>query len=270
MIAGAYVVLFALAALLLVLLAVREHLARSVTEFETGCARTTGKRETQADICFASASRSGYLMVVADGMGAEHRATKSSEIASGIFEEQYTYYGNESGINTALFFRNAFSLADRRVKHYLAGERGGVSLSAAVVIGDHLLCAHCGNTRLAVLRKGCLAPLYEGHTVRAFAEKLYLTGGLAREDAVAHLYDKRVYRCIGSETFEPEICSPVQLQKGDRIILMTDGVFSALGLQKIAELLSEKRSAAVLAQRIVSACETAVCEDNAAVVVAKV
>jgi serine/threonine protein phosphatase PrpC len=265
-----YAILFVLALFLVILLVLRERLAKGVTGFDIAYALTTGRRETQADACLVSASKSGYLMAVSDGMGAEYRGTKVSEIVCGILEEQYSYYGNESRMNAGLFFGNALSLADRRIKNYLAGERGGASLCAAVVIGDHLLCAYSGNARLAVLRKGCLVSLYEGHTVRELAQKTYLAGGIDQEAAIAYTGDRRVYSCLGCDSFESEICAPVQLQKGDRIILMTDGVFFTLGWQRITEILSGKGSATALAQRIISACEAASCDDNAATVVAKV
>jgi serine/threonine protein phosphatase PrpC len=267
-----YALLFSLTLLLLVLLVIREKTARRVSSagLDIGSALAVGRREVQADACLVSASKSGYLLAVFDGMGAERRSAKLSEIVCGAIEEQYSHYGNEHDTDTNLFFKSALSFADRRVKNFLADDGGGVSASVALVINDRLFYAYCGNTLLAVLRKGMFVPLYAGHTVRDFAEKAYLAGEMEREDALLFLSDKRVYRFVGSAEFEPEIGTPVRLEKGDVIVLMTDGVFSSLGKREITDILSGKDDANALAKKLIEACEKADCDDNAAVLIARV
>jgi serine/threonine protein phosphatase PrpC len=247
----------------------RARVAKSATFADIGCAQTKGKRETQADACAFSMSKSGYMMVVADGMGAEGLGVKLSKIACQAMEEQYSYYGNN--MNTALFFKSAMTFANKRVCNYLGGERGGVSLSVALVIGMQLHFAYAGNTMLAVLRNGNLIPLYKGHTMREFAEKSYTEGKIGRDDALARLYDQRVYRYIGHEEFDFEgEALPVSLKPGDIVALMTDGVFSCLGMRAVGELLSERGDGRTLADKVIAACEQALCDDNASVIVAKI
>jgi serine/threonine protein phosphatase PrpC len=265
-----HVLIGALALLLVILFVLRERTAKTVaTQIDLGSGQTIGKRELQADVCSVASSKTGYMAVVADGMGAERFGVKISQIACEAVEERFSCY--EDHMNTALFFKNAMTVADKRIKNYLGGERGGVSLTIAVIMGNRLYYSYCGNTRLAVWRRGSLISLYAGNTMREFAEKAYLSGKLKREDAVRRLNDKRVYRYLGMEDFRPEKEeTPIRLESGDRIILMTDGVFESVGRTELAGILAEKGSAQVLAEKVIAACEKAVCEDNASVVIAKV
>ncbi|MDR1245684.1 MAG: protein phosphatase 2C domain-containing protein [Clostridiales Family XIII bacterium] len=264
-----YIFALSSALVVLLLLVFRERAAKEVTFVDIGGAQTKGRRETQADAFAVSMSKSGYMMVIADGMGAETLGVKLSKIACQAIEEQYSYYGNN--MNTALFFKSAMAFANKRVCNYLGGERGGVSLVVALMIGKRLHFAYAGNTMLAVLRNGELIPLFKGHTMREFAEKSYAEGKLERDDALARLYDKRVYRYIGHEEFDFEgEGAPVSLKAGDVAILMTDGVFSCLGMRNTGELLSGRGDGRTLAGKVIAACERAFCDDNASVIVAKI
>jgi serine/threonine protein phosphatase PrpC len=265
-----YTVVLSLAALLVILLFLRERIARAgAKDIDIGSAQTRGRRETQADAFTVSMSKNGYMMVVADGAGAEDLGVKLAEIACSAIEEQYTYYGSD--MNIALFFKSAMTLANKRVHNYLGGERGGVSLTVALLCENKLHFAYAGNTVLAVLRKGELVPLYRGHTMREFAEKTFSEGKIERDEALTHLRDKRVYRYIGQEEFEFEgTAAPVQLKVGDLVVLMTDGVSDALGFGRTRELLSGRGDGRALAASVIAACESAFCDDNASVVIAKI
>jgi serine/threonine protein phosphatase PrpC len=263
--------LFSLTCLLLVLFVVRERAAGNIfAGFDIGSAIALGKREAQADACLANISKSGYLLAVLDGIGAERKSAKLSEIAGGAIEEMYSRYGSENDINAALFFKTALSLANRRIKNFLSGERGGVSAAVALIIKDRLFYAYCGNALVSVFRNGVLVPLYAGHTVSDFAKKAYLAGEMKRAEAVSLLSDERVYRFVGGDEFEPEVGTPVSLKKGDVILLMTDGVFSSLGKHEITDILSKKGDAVALANSLIAACENAGCEDNATALIMRV
>jgi serine/threonine protein phosphatase PrpC len=258
-----------MAALLVILLVLRERANAGAANISVGGDRTRGRREVQADAWTAGSSRSGYMAAVADGMGQGTLSARLAEIACQAAEEQYARYGDD--MNTARFLKDTMLLAHRRVKTRLGGERGGVSFTVIAIVGNRLHYARCGNTELAVLRNGNFVSLYRGHTMREFAERSFSAGELSREDALAHLNDKRVYRYIGHEDLEPDgEETPVRLRQGDIVVLMTDGVTECLGRPEIARLLAGKGSAAALAEGLVSACEKAFCEDNATAVVVKV
>jgi serine/threonine protein phosphatase PrpC len=265
-IAWPYYMLGLAAALLAILFAVRERTAAASVSPDIGSAQTIGRREVQADASLVSASKTGYIMVMADGMGAEDLSVRIAEIACQAIEEQYSYYADR--MNTALFFRSAMTIADKRVKNYLSGERGGVSLAIALITGERLYYALCGNARIYVLRKGELVSLCEPHIMRKFAETAYFAGRIDKETALSHLNDKRVYRYIGCEDFEPgEEELPVRLKVGDCVALMTDGV--CISQRELVSALSGRDTARKLARKIISVCEAMNCEDNASVTVAK-
>jgi serine/threonine protein phosphatase PrpC len=254
---------------LVILLALRERASAGVTNVSVGGAGTRGRREIQADAWTAASSRSGYMAAVADGMGKGTLSAVLARIACQTVEEQYAYHGDD--MNTALFFKNTMSLAHRRVKTGAGGERCGVSLIVIVIVGDRLHYARCGNAELAVIRNGNFVSLCAGHTMREYAEKLFSEGKISREDAISHINDKRVYRYMGHEEFEPDgEETPVRLQPGDRVVLMTDGVIESLGRPEIARLLAGKGSGAALADELIQACKKSFCEDNATAVVVKV
>ena len=97
-----------------------------------------------------------------------------------------------------------------------------------------------GNVKLCVFRNGDLVPVSAGHTLDVLAEQSFRTGRLSREDALVMLENHRLYNYLGQDSFKDiEIFDrPISLQRGDIIVLMSDGLYELIPWKEIEDVLS--------------------------------
>ena len=93
----------------------------------------------------------------------------------------------------------------------------GTTLTAANLNGSRLVLGHVGDSRCLLLRDGHLAQLTEDHAVRS--PDNYLT------------------RCVGAgqESVQADIAHH-RLQVGDRVLLVTDGLWNVVDEQEITRI----------------------------------
>ncbi|MHC4899958.1 MAG: PP2C family protein-serine/threonine phosphatase, partial [Planctomycetota bacterium] len=171
---------------------------------------------------------SGSLFVVADGMGGVTGGAEASRAAvralAGSFIENAAQPNGEPGDSDELMadrMRGGFAAANRQVLE-LSRENPslrdmGTTLTAANLNGSRLVLGHVGDSRCLLLRDGRLAQLTEDHAVRS--PDNYLT------------------RCVGGgqERVRADVAHH-RLQVGDRVVLLTDGLWSVVGEQEIARV----------------------------------
>ena len=80
----------------------------------------------------------------------------------------------------------------------------------------------------------------QGHTLDVLAEQSFRTGRLSREDALVMLENHRLYNYLGQDSFKDiEIFDrPISLQRGDIIVLMSDGLYELIPWKEIEDVLS--------------------------------
>jgi serine/threonine protein phosphatase PrpC len=166
-------------------------------------------------------------------------------------------------------------MANHDIMEVIDSGTAGANLLCAVVANGKLYYALAGNCRLAVFRKGDLIPLSEGHTIDILAKQSFKTGRISRKDALAALKEQRVYNFVGQDGFKniEYYDTPVQLQAGDVVVLMTDGVEEIFGAGKIEQLLNTKRSCEEMAFNItdsISKNRVSMEKDNATVMLLRV
>lgn len=160
------------------------------------------------------------VVAIADGMGGSSSGEVASCIAIDFFEES---------IQRGLTLQEALSYANEAILLRQQSERNsnslrpmGSTLSALQLKGNMLRVAHMGDTKVAVLRKGELVWESLDHTK---GQQLYREG-LVDEDTALEL-NHILMRCLGHDSVQPERdvdYSEIPLQKGDRILIMSDGI----------------------------------------------
>jgi serine/threonine protein phosphatase PrpC len=186
----------------------------------------------------------GCLFVVADGMGGASGGAEASRAAVRALAGSFVGNGDapEAGSgdedqSMASRMREGFAAANRQVLE-LAKESPslrdmGTTLTAANLSGSRLVLGHVGDTRCLLLRNGQLAQLTHDHAVRS--PDNYLT------------------RCVGAgqEAVEADVANH-RLQVGDRILLVSDGLWSMVGeaeLTRIARTAKPQIAAEELVRR---------------------
>jgi serine/threonine protein phosphatase PrpC len=172
------------------------------------------------------------LFAVADGMGGLSEGRFASHIALQVFFESFLR-NPAAPVKRAL--REAMEEADfglQQMMHKLAIRRMGTTLTAACLEGSRLFLAHIGDSRAYLLRADRAECLTHDHTTVGEMVRMHI---LSPEKARTHDRRSELTRGLGLSMFiRPDITS-VDLRANDRILLCTDGVWSALEEREIAE-----------------------------------
>lgn len=227
---------------------------------ETGKLHHIGRRPTQQDSLAVEEVPGGVFAVVADGMGGLSDGDRVSQTVV------YTLLQDASGRTAAEIGDNLLPMVSRanaEVNRMLGSERqyrSGSTLAAALAEPDRFQWVSVGDSRVYLYRGGCLLQLNREHTYEADL----LTKAVNREISFAEARsDERragltSFIGMGALRSVDHSPRPVPARRGDRILVMSDGVFHTLSEEAIAAVLDAHPDAPGAA----SAIETAVLERN--------
>ena len=210
----------------------------SASSISCGMAQTVGKREEQQDSLYCSNWKDpgilmtrGLLAAVADGIGGLKDGNLASQNAMqgirAVFQE-----GN-AGQDPPDRLLACAAEAQKRVLKLNQSTNCGATLVSVLITGKSMYLLSIGDSRIYLYRAGALLQLNREHILRRQNEeneKLYGTGEqLTRKRAGA------LTSFLGRQnlTLIDRTLSPMQLLPGDRIALMSDGVFNTLSEQEI-------------------------------------
>lgn len=220
-----------------------------------GIAQTTGSRQVQSDIAQTWTNGAGTMAVLADGIGRANTGAVCAQIAVDTILDRFEPY-NELN-DPVYFFKSAFGEANRRIQRTAGERRGGASIGAAFLSRSYLYYAVAGDVRIAILRGQEIIPLSKGQTIDVLAAQAYEDGKISKQDTLWSMEEKRVWNYLGQDGFhEIEICDqPILLKQGDKVLLMSKGIFEELSWSETEDILIDTASSQELAERIASAVE---------------
>jgi protein phosphatase len=211
----------------------------------------------------------GPLLVVCDGMGGVDGGEIASELAAKVtWREMRRTPATRDPEVFARLLRRAVRVANHDV-HAMAerevGLRGmGTTLSAAGVIGDRLILATVGDSRAYVLRARALVQVSHDQSLQS---ALLAAGHPPDEVASA---GGAILQALGvNSDVEPSL-SIIELRRGDRVLLCSDGLHGLVGDPALALLLSEPHTVAEAVQLLIAAARAAGGTDNITAVVCEV
>ena len=198
------------------------------------------KRERNEDSCILCAPKDkdlvecrGYLFAVADGMGGASAGEHASHLALSAFSEQF-YSGAETNIPShvqeSIEFANERVFAEAEQHVELSGM--GTTLSTLTIIGDCAYVGQVGDSRVYLQRpKSDLLQITEDHSL--VAEQV--RGGIiSEEEARNHSLKNLITRAIGIKgEVEVDLFS-FRLQKGDTLLICSDGLCNMVEDEDIA------------------------------------
>ena len=219
-----------------------------------------------ADTWQASAAR-GVLMVVCDGMGGVEGGEIASDLAAkAIWREMKATPATRDPEVFARLLRRATRVANNDV-HTMSrreiGLRGmGTTVSAAGVVGDRLVIATVGDSRVYVLRTGAIVQVTRDQSL---SSALIAAG---HEAHVAEQAGSAILQALGvGDDVEPSL-SIIELRRGDRVLLCSDGLHGLVGDPALAVLMGEPHTVAQAVALLVTAARAAGGPDNITAVVA--
>jgi PPM family protein phosphatase len=218
---------------------------------------------------WAAASDRGPVLIVCDGMGGVDGGEIASELAALVlWREMKRTLDTRDPEVFARLLRRAVRVANHDV-HAMArrepGLRGmGTTVSAAGFVADRLILATVGDSRAYVLRNGALVQVTRDQSLQS----ALLAAGHSENEAASA--GGAILQALGvADDVDPSL-SMIELRRGDRVLLCSDGLHGLVGDPALALLLAEPHSVGDAVNLLIAAARAAGGSDNITAVVCEV
>jgi protein phosphatase len=239
-----------------------------------GSVSITGNyRENNEDRCLVDSD--GRYFLVADGMGGQSAGEKASQLAVELISRQLSQlvdFQRDRGpkvvksIDAAVHHANAEIMALGELEPTC--HNMGTTIVFALAASDKLYVGGVGDSRAYLFRKGKLEQLTVDHSL---TQALLDAGTITPEEATTHRYRNVLYRYLGTrEGGTGTSAKELAPEKGDRVVLCSDGVTDGLKDEALVRLLQEHPDPQSAAQAIVDAALQGGSRDNITCVVLNV
>lgn len=194
------------------------------------------RSQNQDDYAIVKLGRDQLLVIVCDGMGGARSGNIASKMAVEVFsgEIQRNVRSGMKQDRIDAMLRDALELANKAVyeQSQLSEEYKGMgtTLVAALFQKDHVTVANVGDSRAYLLNEDGVQSITTDHSL---VELMVQRGELTREAAKNHPGKNLITRAVGTEhTVECDLYHH-HLQKGDSVLLCSDGLSNQMSDQEI-------------------------------------
>lgn len=237
---------------------------------DTYCITDIGKRRSMNEDCvYASDQPVGNLpnlLIVADGMGGHN----AGELASRFTVESIVDYIGKAAedrpiplLSYAIHHANENVIEKAKTDKSLEGM--GTTVVAATIQGSYLYVANVGDSRLYLIDKN-ITQITRDHSL---VEEMIRVGELKREEARTHPDRNVITRAIGVKEPVRIDFFDMKLEKGDIILLCSDGLTNMVEDRDILKIVKKSGSLKEAAGRLVTEANKNGGKDNISVVLAE-
>lgn len=213
-----------------------------------------GKREEQQDAVWFSGmqeqlpyvriqAEDDCLAVVADGMG----GLKNGGVISHIIAEgmRDAFFSPDRPKEPVPFLQNALWKVNQSVNAYLdicGNENGGSTIITAYLYEGRLYFLSVGDSRIYLVHENHISKLNIEHTFGNELDDLAMQGVISKEEAQQNHQRAALtsYVGMGDITKVDGNVEPIPLEKGDMVLLMSDGVFGTISEKELLACAKEK------------------------------
>ena len=195
------------------------------------------KNEDRMGYCY---TRNSGLFALADGMGGHPEGEVASQMSLQTLAAMFQQQAKPVLADVRRFLTEAILVGHHDLIRY-ATEKAlldtpRTTLVACVLQGQEAYWAHCGDSRLYLVRDGKLMARTRDHSYAELQETL--AGLVPLGDRVNR---NMLFTCLGSPG-KPvvDIAGPVQLQRGDKFLLCSDGLWGPIDDDTITRQLARK------------------------------
>jgi PPM family protein phosphatase len=193
------------------------------------------KNEDRMGYCY---TRDAGLFALADGMGGHPQGEVASQLALQTLAALFQREAKPRLAEPLQFLQDAVLAGHHQLLRY-ATERAlmdtpRTTVVACVLQGNTAYWAHCGDSRLYLVRGGKLVARTRDHSY------LELQQALAAVSPVPEQVNRNVlFTCLGSPG-KPVVdtVGPLRLQPGDRVLLCSDGLWGSVDDAEITAVLA--------------------------------
>lgn len=194
-----------------------------------------GGREKNEDRMGYSYTREAVLLVVADGMGGHPKGEVAAQLAVQTVSDLFHRQAQPALTNVAGFLSEALMAAHQAIvdhgNQHAMLDNPRTTLVVAVIQSGYVQWIHSGDSRIYLVRQGKLLQRSRDHS---YAEKHIMIRGQADP-----MNRNILFTCLGSPVAPLfDVSDPIFLHEGDRVLLCSDGLWSELSDEHIAEQLA--------------------------------
>jgi PPM family protein phosphatase len=193
------------------------------------------KNEDRMGYCY---TRDSGLFALADGMGGHPEGEVASQLALQTMAALFQRDAKPTLADPLRFLHDAIIAGHHQLLRY-ATEKAlmdtpRTTIVACLLQGDAAYWAHCGDSRLYLVREGKLIARTRDHSYSELQETL------AHVVPMGEKFNRNVlFTCLGSPG-KPVVdtAGPLLMHAGDRVLLCSDGLWGAVSDADIAEQLA--------------------------------
>lgn len=194
-----------------------------------------GGRKKNEDRMGHSYTREAGLLCLADGMGGHPDGDVAAQLALQSFSSRFQDQARPQLADVPAFLSSSVMAAHHGiVRHASASalfDTPRTTVVACVVQDGVLHWVHCGDSRLYIVREGCLLARTRDHS---YSEAQALAG---RD--VGEFNRSVLFTCLGSVSRPVyDLGGPLPLHPGDKVLLCSDGLWDSLDDTSIVDTLS--------------------------------
>ncbi len=234
------------------------------------CVTDVGQKRTMnQDFVFASDTPVGplpNLLIVADGMGGHQAGDTASRYTVEVI---VSHIKRSRERNPIRVLRSAIETANEKVVEKAAGDERlsgmGTTVVAATVVQNYLYVANVGDSRLYLIRDH-IKQITRDHSL---VEEMVRIGEISREQARNHPDKNIITRAIGAHRDVAVDFFDLDLQKGDKILMCSDGLSNMVEDAEIERIVKSGRELPKIAMDLIAKANENGGKDNIAVVLAQ-
>jgi serine/threonine protein phosphatase PrpC len=183
------------------------------------------QNEDRMGYCY---TREAVLLVLADGMGGHPDGEVAAQYALRTVTDLFLQQAQPEVPDVAGFLSASLLAAHREILRYGVTQRlhdcPRTTLVMALVQAGRVQWTHCGDSRFYLLRRGALMARTVDHSLIEQNARRPLASRITER-----LNRNVLFTCLGSPVHPIfKVDGPIPLQQGDRIMLCSDGLWSAV------------------------------------------
>ena len=229
------------------------------------------KRSMNQDYIFATEAPRGNLpnlLIVADGMGGHNAGDYASRYT---VESMLEYLDSAKDTHPVPLLQKAIHTANEKVVRKGESDPAlsgmGTTVVAAVISDDILYTANVGDSRLYLIDQDHIEQITHDHSL---VEEMIRMGQLKREEARTHPDRNVITRAVGVSLPVKVDFFDVNLEKGDIILLCSDGLTTMLEDGEIFSIIKKSDTLEAAVDRLVEEANKNGGKDNISVILAEV
>ena len=195
------------------------------------------KNEDRMGYCY---TRDAGLFALADGMGGHPEGEVASQLALQTMAALFQRDAKPTLADPLRFLHDAIVAGHHQLLRY-ATEKAlmdtpRTTIVACLLQGDSAYWAHCGDSRLYLVRDGKLIARTRDHSYSELQETL------AHVVPIGEKFNRNVlFTCLGSPG-KPVVdtAGPLLMRAGDRVLLCSDGLWGSVSDAEIADQLAQR------------------------------